>query len=142
MLNNHSTVTFIFEVGQVHNRSMSLTISTNKETKHFKQVDSGVFKCDIPVFFPDVISINVSGKGPNDTLVDDRGNIVGDMYIKLNKVFIDGIPSSIDYVHKLVIHTDNGNTVTTNYWGFNGTIKLNLLYKNVMFWAMNHSKGF
>jgi hypothetical protein len=142
MVNNCSTVTLDFEVSHVRDRSMSLTIETDHDVKHFDQLPSGRFKHTVDIKFPSKFNIIVSGKGANDTLIDQDGNIIGDMYIKLNRLSVDGILCSTNYVHELVNCTTNGDRVQTNYWGFNGTIKLDFSHSNVVFWAMNHSRRF
>lgn len=142
MVSNSSIVTLDFEVSHVHGRSMSLTVETDHGIEHFDQLVEGRFQHSVSIQFPTKFNIVVSGKGPNDTLVDQSGNIIGDMYIKLIKVSVDGIPCSTNYVHEVVNCTTDGNRVQTNYWGFNGTIKLDFSHKNVVFWAMNHSHKF
>lgn len=142
MVSNSSIVTLDFEVSHVHGRSMSLTIETDQGIEHFDQLDKGRFQHSIPIQFPTKFNIVVSGKGPHDTLVDQNGAIVGDMYVKLNQLLVDGIPCSTNYVHELVNCTESGNNVQTNYWGFNGTVKLDFSHKNAMFWAMTHSHKF
>ena len=142
MVSNCSAVTLDFDISHVHGRSMSLSIETDHATEYFEQLAEGRFQHTTTIQFPTKFNIVVSGKGPNDTLVDQDGNIVGDMYIKLNRVSVDGIPCSTNYVHELINCTDRGDTVQTNYWGFNGVIKLDFSHSNVIFWAMNYSRRF
>lgn len=142
MVNNRSTVTLEFEISHVHNKSMSMSIGTPQGTEYFDQIVERRFKHTVDIEFPTTITIVVSGKGMNDTVIDSDGNIIDDMYIKLNKVLVDGIPCSANYVYDLINCTNDGATVQTNYWGMNGTIKLDFLYKNVVFWAMTHSHRF
>lgn len=142
MVNNSSIVTLEFEVSHVHGRSMSLSIETDHGVEHFDQLPQGRFQHTTNIQFPTKFNIVVSGKGTNDTLVDASGNITADMYIKLNRVLVDGIPCSTNYVHELINHTIDGCTVQTNYWGFNGTISLDFSHRNAVFWAMSHSHRF
>ncbi len=142
MVSNCSTVTLDFEVSHVRDRSMSLTIETDQGIEHFDQLSQGRFQHTVPIQFPTKFNIVVNGKGANDTLVDADGNITADMYIKLNRVLVDGIPCSTNYVHELINYTADGRAVQTNYWGFNGTISLDFSHRNAVFWAMSHSHRF
>lgn len=139
---NQSQIVLDFEVSHTNGHSMSLTIKTDSHTDHFDQLDEGRFQYTTTVQFPTKFEIFVNGKNANDTLVDSNGNIIKDKYIKLNKVSVDGISCCVDYVHRLIHETIDGNHIQTNFWGFNGKISLDFSQPNSMYWAMSHGRGF
>ena len=76
----------------------------------------------------------------NDTIIDDTGDIVADTYFKLVGLSIDRMPSFSDYMYNQVLHTESGKLVKSNYWGFNGTVEIDLPEENSFFWALDNSQ--
>ena len=86
------------------------------------------------------LRIVISGKTADHTQIDDQGNILKDMCIKLINITVDGLSCSPEYVyHHINLHTDLGQVVQSNYWGFNGYVELNFDYANSFFWALDCS---
>ena len=141
MFDNISKLTLEFDVSQLHGKSMSLTFLNNDKIETFQQLDQGVFIYKTDIEFPAKFSIQVSGKGPNDTEVDEQGNVVKDMCIKLTDINVDGLGCHHVYIHKFInLITASGEQVQTNYWGFNGQVDLDFNYPNSFFWALHSTE--
>ena len=140
MYSKVSTVRFEFEVSYANHKSMSLLIETETGTEYFDQLPRGKFQHEISVQFPTKIKITVDGKTANDTIVDDAGNIIADTYFKLVDMSVDRMPCFIDYLHNQVLNLQSGEFVKSNYWGFNGTVEIDLPEENSFFWALTNSQ--
>jgi len=74
---------------------------------------------------PTQISIKTYGKTKYDTKVDSSGNIYQDLAVIIESISLDSFKLNKVYLNqKINIITDTGNTITTNYIGFNGTVTL------------------
>jgi len=82
---------------------------------------------------PEKLSIKTSGKiDGKDTKVDTDGNIVEDMYIQIENISLDDFPLNEIYLHQRInLLTEKGETNTSNYIGFNGTVNLDFVEENV-----------
>jgi hypothetical protein len=133
MKNLHEcTLEIGFEFGSCNGKFINVTV----ETEHNKQslipiANKSVFQSVISL--PAKINIVVDGKNNNeDTKVDELGNIVEDMYVQIKRISLDGFDLNDIYLYqKILLLTENGDTVTTNYFGFNGTATINFNEDNV-----------
>jgi len=138
-LSNLSELILEFHVSQLNQKSMSITFINNDLTDTIKHLDEGEYTYKTKIEFPTKFMIKVAGKGPTDTQIDDQGNIINDMFIKLTNVTVDGLSCNTEYVYRTNLHTDSGQVVQSNYWGFNGYVELNFDYANSFFWALDCS---
>jgi putative lipoic acid-binding regulatory protein len=139
-LSNLSELTLDFHVSQLNQKSMSITFVNNDLPQTIEHLDEGEYTYKTKIEFPTKFIIKVAGKGPRDTQIDDQGNILKDMCIKLTNITVDGLSCSPEYVyHHITLHTDSGQVVQSNYWGFNGYVELNFDYTNSFFWALDCS---
>lgn len=116
---------------------MSLTFDNNGQLETFNQLDQGTFVYETDLKFPAKFSIHVFGKGDFDTEVDEQGVVINDKYIRLLEINVDGMSCYSDYVHHhIFLHTNHGQSIQTNYWGFNGRVNLDFDYDNSFFWAL------
>jgi len=81
---------------------------------------------EFDIVLPTEVLITFSNKDPNfDTIVDQTGNITQDLCVKIKSIALDGFKLNEKYLHqKLSIVTENGNSITTSYIGFNGQMSL------------------
>jgi hypothetical protein len=101
----------------------------------------GIFQYETAITFPEQLTMLLSGKGPNDTVVDDQGNILADKYVKLTGLQVDGLDCPQEYLEMfIVLDTDDGQKVASNYFGFNGLVTLDFLEENSFFWSTNVTK--
>jgi len=117
-----------FKFGKCNDRLMNLTV--NDEV--LNPVDNYVlFEKNIQL--PEKLSIKTSGKiDGKDTKVDTDGNIVEDMYIQIENISLDDFPLNEIYLHQRInLLTEKGETNTSNYIGFNGTVNLDFVEENV-----------
>lgn len=128
---NCANFVFAFEFGKVRDAFMRAEILIDDKVYSVPcewSGDVGQGTVQVPVTLPSKLIISLSGKGPNDTLVDDQGNITQDCYAKLTDVYIDSFRLSHDhFLHKkIILQTENGQAINTSYFGFNGTVQMDL----------------
>ena len=82
---------------------------------------------------PAQVTITTSGKNHRyDTKVDESGNIYEDLAVQIESIKLDSFDLNDKYIHqKINILTESGETHTTSYIGFNGTININFDENNV-----------
>ena len=113
-----SIVELFFQFERIDNHSMALRINNELVEPN----EQGMAQMSLAVNFPSVLELKVSGKSMNkDTVLDSAGNIVADKHIKLIRATVDRLPVPDRYLERWP--ELNGNK--TNYFGFNGIIKLN-----------------
>jgi hypothetical protein len=138
IFSNHSRLKLSFEIGRLRDQSMGLEFINAGNTQRFDSLDDDTFVYETTITFPTSMTIRVFNKQRNDTLVDEQGNIIKDKYIKLLDIQVDGVSCSPYYVSKYVIlNTADGRALTTNYWGFNGTVLLDFTEDNSFYWAVH-----
>lgn len=133
-----STLKLIFEISTIDNKSMDIAFNNGGVVESFSDLPDGEFIYETVITFPTEFEITVSGKGPVDTVVDPSGKVIKDKYIKILSIEVDRIPCIPHYVHRnIVLHTVDGQEIVANYWGFNGTVKLDFTEANSFFWALH-----
>ena len=82
---------------------------------------------------PAQVTITTSGKNHKyDTKMDESGNIYEDLAVQIESIKLDSFDLNEQYLHqKINILTESGETHTTSYIGFNGTINLDFDENNV-----------
>jgi hypothetical protein len=77
---------------------------------------------DFDVELPTQVVLKFSGKNSDtDTLIDENGNIISDMYVKINSASMDGFDLNKIFLHqKIKLLTESGQAIQTSYFGFNG----------------------
>ncbi len=121
---NKCNIKFKFEFGSIEQRSMNVTAICNNECY---TVDTyGIMEFEIVL--PTTIILNVSGKNYNtDTIVDADGNILQDIFVKIDSITIDNFPLNKIFLHqRITLRTDTDQNITASYFGFNGTAAIEL----------------
>lgn len=75
---------------------------------------------DINMILPDVINIEFSGKGSQDTKVDEQGQIVADKCVIINQIRLDNMAVDRYWLTKTPRLVTASGHVDSNYAGFNG----------------------
>jgi len=120
-----ANVEFDFEAGLIDDASMQLKIVNGSEEVEIKNFSNGLNTVLLTVQFPQTVLITVSGKGNNDTKVDNNGNIIADKYLKLVDVRVDKLSVDPHYLPRFIeIKIESNEKITTNYFGFNGTVAI------------------
>ena len=126
-------INLIVEAGEC-NGLMKLDISDSTNTiLSTPNLKSGVNDIEVEVKTPCVLLLHVSGKNPNrDTLVDPATHkVVQDKYLKILDVYIDNKPLDRNKVQQMfVLESESKGKINTSYWGFNGIVSFELLYKD------------
>jgi hypothetical protein len=129
------TAKLTFEYGRIDSRHMNLSVMHDAKSYMLEPVfdeDTGHAELIISITLPTNFYFLVSNKGAADTVVDDSGNILKDCYIKLTSISLDQIETNCDTLgQKIILTTTTGQTVKSNYFGFNGTAVLPLLKPDV-----------
>lgn len=130
---DESEIELEFNIGEIDGKSMCMEIDNNV----YSNLYNG-FKYSTSLTFPNVINITLSGKGKNDTIIDDNGNIIDDKFIQLTKLIVDGIPVDEIYLKThIILHTDDNMIVKSNYWGFNGKVTIEFNEPNAFLWLIH-----
>ena len=117
------------EFGSCNSKYFTVVVFDNKSVKTITPTDN--FYCT-DIELPTQVKMAFSGKNDGDTLVDENNNIVEDMYVKIAGIWLDKFPLSEKYMHQQIqIVTTSGETHTTSYIGFNGTVVLEYSEDNV-----------
>ena len=136
-MTNTSRLELKFKISKLNGKSMSLEFFMNGQSiDKYEQLDDGIFTWRSELKFPSILELKLTGKHPHDTQVDENGNIVADKYIKLVDIVVDGLPCAKYYVNKLLLTTDQGNEIISDYWGFNGLVKLDFTQANSFLWSV------
>jgi len=116
-----------------YNGSMSANLVANNKIVHTcKFFQPGINKVCINVELPTTINIITDGKDNNiDTLLDDKGNVLNDKFLKIEQMFLDHKPIDPNALYKIIkIHTVDNQLIYSNYIGFNGVTSINLEYSD------------
>ncbi len=86
------------------------------------------------ISLPSQFKLRFSGKRTGlDTKVDSQGQILEDMAVIIKAIRLDGFPANHIFLHqRLVLDTESGDHVVSNFVGFNGTIDIPLAEPHVL----------
>lgn len=124
--------------GEAHGTRMGLTVTANLSTVFQAQsltcdtLDIE-FVCDLPL----TLQFRVDGKMPEDTEVDDQGNVIKDKCVILDALCINGIWVKKWMLENKVIRfvPDSGQQRINNYFGQNGLAIFTIPYTDMLeFW--------
>jgi hypothetical protein len=130
-MNEFIDIKFMLEFGELNGRSMFVEADTDY-IKAFANINSpnlNIFKVQLPT----KLKIKFSGKRlGKDTQIDDNGNIIKDMYVKITGIQLDNlvIPDWI-IQKKLSYITEAGELIRTSYIGFNGVMDFSIPENNI-----------
>ena len=93
----------------------------------------------VDVTLPTKITLVVHGKDMNnDTRLDDKGNIIQDLYVRIMGVYLDGFNLGEEFLYKKIKFITEDGVLTTPYLGFNGRVEFDLdqttVFDQVMAW--------
>jgi hypothetical protein len=123
---NQVKLYFQYNSNRFKHPQILLTDSGTKQ-QHLLSVNDHEFKLLLPVAGTHKIVLQLINKTDQDTLVDEDGNIVEDLWVKITKIEIDGFDIT-DKIDLISTYTDNyKNPVNTyGFLGFNTEYTLNL----------------
>ena len=111
------------------------------------QIDNGNSIKDVDYFnpyystmieLPATLKIITSGKNHKIHTIVKDAEIIEDMYVKVNKLKLDGLAIGNTFYHKkLNLITIDNDKHTTNYFGFNGTCTIDLQHSNMFTQFLN-----
>lgn len=127
---------FDFEFAPLNDKLMQVTVSNNhREIPVIPELTKGKYLATtrIDIVLPTQITLKFSGKNQNtDTVVDQAGNILKDLTVKIKTIRLDGMIVNQNFLHNCLILTAQDNsTWIGSIVGFNGTMNINLDKNNV-----------
>jgi hypothetical protein len=122
---NNFNLEIDFEFGLIDGRFMTLIANQ-------LVVDPSSPSCSIPVTLPGQVKLIFSGKNNSrDTKINEQGQIIADMYIKILAIRVDKMLLSDWIMHKkLTLIKPDGQTLITSYIGFNGEMIIDMPESN------------
>lgn len=122
-----------FEFGAIDDRCMTVFVESCG-TK--QRLAKGQTSCEVPVEFPGELCITVLGKQPTDTKLNDTGDVVQDMYVKIVGLSINGMSVGRGWLERSIslVRLSDNKVVVSNYLGFNGQVKIPLNKANSFIW--------
>jgi hypothetical protein len=107
-------------------------VANKKILQTVKKFSPGINNVSIEVELPTTINIITDGKdNNNDTLLDDKGNVIKDKFLRIDEISIDKKPIDTNALYKIIkIHTVEKQLIYSNYVGFNGVTSINLEYSD------------
>lgn len=121
-----------FKLGKCNNKLFNLSVN-GEQLIPIQTEDSIIAVYEKNIVLPTQIKICTYGKDNNtDTLIDDNGNIVDDLFVQIDDIHLDNFELNEKFLHqKINVVTENGEVYTTSYIGFNGTTLLDFQEENV-----------
>ena len=116
-----------------YNGSLSAKFFTN--SKSILQVPSfkdGYNVYNFEINLPTNLNIFIDGKDKLiDTTVDEHGKIILDKFLRIDEIKMDGKPIDKNAIHRIIkMITSEGETIISNYIGFNGMISIDFNYED------------
>jgi hypothetical protein len=128
---NECVISFKFEFFRIHDRYMSVVVGDDiivpDENNHASY--------SIATILPSEIKLQFLGKNQNtDTIVDQQGNILQDLYVKIVSINLDQILLPDWIMQKNLYYlTEANQLVNSSYIGFNSSMTINLTEENVFY---------
>ena len=107
-------------------------VANKKILQTVKKFSAGINNVSIDVELPTTINIITDGKdNNNDTLLDDKGNVIKDKFLRIDEISIDKKPIDTNALYKIIkINTVEKQLIYSIYVGFNGVTSINLEYSD------------
>jgi len=121
-----------FEFSELNDRIMNVDIKAGGTELRLAPDRAGFYDIDLDMLLPQRLLMCFSGKDNRvDTLLDQEGRIVADLFVRLDQIVLDNVPVKIDTNKLLVVETESGEKHRTHYVGFNGHAVLDFAETNV-----------
>ena len=129
----NTTIKLRLRIGRYQEQSMSLIIRANNQiVLDCNQFSTDYHDLEFQCLLPMVLEFETNGKMPNDTLVDDQGQILQDKFIVVESMSVDGIWIKRWMLESRIFESALGKT---NYFSQNGIAKFQIPYSDTMrFW--------
>ncbi len=134
-------VQLTFEVGHC-NGSMSLQVFGNNQQLFTRNdLTEQQISLDLNLDLPGTIKIVLGNKNNNtDTRIDHNGQVLQDKYIKLSEMTVARVPVKSSVLFDLCNYlTETGQQSQDTYWGWNGTVQINLNESTPVTWHLKNN---
>ncbi len=116
---------------------------TMKATLFYNDHECSGYAVDVEL--PAKLKLAVSGKDiAVDTILDDQGNILQDLYVKIIAVSLDGFELNSIFLHQGIKFVTDQDTIITSYFGYNGYVEFVLdcpnVFQQIMSWQRIHER--
>lgn len=136
------TVNFFlkFKIGHCHGQSMEMRIEVNDalvvDVREFDQTD---YEITLPVMLPGIVKISLAGKDMSkDTILDDRGGIVEDKFIKVVQARFGHVSIDEHQLFKLCECDFQSGKKHDTYWGEPGEVTMRFSTETVVEWHLRN----
>lgn len=138
---------FDFRIGHYNDRTPNLTIVVNQSVKkQFDSISRDSLHTDIEVNLPCIITFRLSGRHPNDTVVDATGTVVKDVFVELQQMTLHDVNHCVIPAWALPLsqfepHDEIAKSGThALFWSKNGSCALNIDYDDILLWFLSHKE--
>jgi len=131
-----------FEVIDVNDLTMSMSISTADQSYQWDPLSPGKFTWASRLRLPTEISIRSSNRPPHSTLVDDNGNILRNMSVIIKDLRLDGMSCWRYWLdHNIILHPDDESVepIIGRAICENGKIDIDFPEPNAFYWIAKSS---
>lgn len=96
------------------------------------------------VILPSQIEILLTGKSLKDTVLDEKGNILIDKYVKLSNMSIGNIPINKSLLFNICEYTPDGEleSIKDTFYAFNGKVLINIDEDDFIKWHLKQDNKF
>ena len=118
---------------------MHMQIFINDQLKgDYNQFDGDHATFKQMIDWPSVVKIVLTNKNNLcDTEVDSHGKVIADKYIELKEIIVDRIPVNQSVISAIRLTTTD-TVINSSYWGFNGTVCINLDQTDSFEWHLRN----
>lgn len=120
-----------FEFGCLNSKTMQVQIRLADRVETLDPGMDTALVYQTQVTLPAQIQIELSNKNMQQDTLIENGVIVKDKYVKLTRLSIDKFETPQIYLEKNIKLITESATYTTNYFGFNGRVLIDLDQPNV-----------
>lgn len=131
----------------VVNSNPRITVSWNNKVEFDCLVPEGshTLKFELNTSDSNKLAVKFSNKQPNDTIVDEQGNIVQDKYVEIKKFIVNGVDFVQDsnFFYRKLHYAVNGvpDTVSAGFWFNNSEISLEFNQPFTIWYNSNSDKN-
>jgi hypothetical protein len=117
-------------------------MTTSFNGKDITPAGSGTLLVEEILEMPALLKFEFSGKQGQDTVLDEKGNIISDKYVKIKSMIIGHVPVNSNLLYSLCSYTRNGETVNDTFFGFNGELEIHIDSDDAILWHLENDNKF
>jgi len=103
---------------------------------------AGIHTINVTIDIPGKLVITFDGKQGRDTILDDRGQIASDKYVKIKNMSIGFVPVGQNLMYSLCRYERNNEIVNDIFFGFNGELTIHIDNDDAITWHLLNNNKF